>query len=405
MDSIQLLDKYKPLFYEKPENRYFLITGGRGSGKSWTLSLFLLNLTYEEGHVILFTRWTLTSAFISIIPEFIDKIELMNKEGDFEITQSEIINKVTGSKILFRGIKTSQGTATANLKSIAGVTTFILDESEELNDEDVFDRIDLSIRAANKPNRVILVMNPSYKSHWIYNRFVKHKTGNCTYIHTTYLDNERNLSQSFIDQAQRVKAENLHRYEHLFLGKWLDDAEGLLWSKPLIDKIRVVAKPDLERIVIAIDPAASANLDSDETGIVVLGKDKQGKGYVLEDLSGKYSPNEWAKVASQAFKNWDADCIVAEKNQGGDMVESVLRSQSGNARIKLVTATKGKYVRAEPIYSLYEQNKIYHVGQFPILEKQMVTFDPDKGKSPDRVDALVWGFTELMLGSKFTFSI
>lgn len=405
MEAINLLDKYKPLFLDKPKSRYYLVTGGRGSGKSFTVTLFLLNLTYEPGHVILFTRWTLTSAFISIIPEFIDKIQLMNKQGDFEVTQSEIINKVTGSRILFKGIKTSQGTATANLKSIAGVTTFILDESEELNEEDVFDRIDLSIRAVDKPNRVILVMNPSYKSHWIYNRFVKHKTDNCTYIHTTYLDNQRNLSESFLDQAARVKKENLHRYEHLFLGKWLDDADGLLWSRPLLEKAKIVTKPKLERIVVAIDPAVSANLDSDETGIVVLGKDSNGNGYVLEDLSGKYSPNEWAKVASQAFKNWDADCIVAEKNQGGDMVESVLRAQNGTARIKLVTATKGKYVRAEPIYSLYEQNKIYHVGSFPILEKQMVTFDPDKGKSPDRVDALVWGFTELMLGSTFKFSI
>lgn len=405
MEAINLLDKYKPLFLDKPKSRYYLVTGGRGSGKSFTVTLFLLNLTYEPGHVILFTRWTLTSAFISIIPEFIDKIELMNKQGDFEVTQSEIINKVTGSRILFKGIKTSQGTATANLKSIAGVTTFILDESEELNEEDVFDRIDLSIRAVDKPNRVILVMNPSYKSHWIYNRFVKHKTDNCTYIHTTYLDNQRNLSESFLDQAARVKKENLHRYEHLFLGKWLDDADGLLWSRPLLEKAKIVTKPKLERIVVSIDPAVSANLDSDETGIVVLGKDSNGNGYVLEDLSGKYSPNEWAKVASQAFKNWDADCIVAEKNQGGDMVESVLRAQNGTARIKLVTATKGKYVRAEPIYSLYEQNKIYHVGSFPILEKQMITFDPDKGKSPDRVDALVWGFTELMLGSTFKFSI
>jgi PBSX family phage terminase large subunit len=399
MESIKLLDKYQPLFLDTPKTRYYLITGGRGSGKSWTLSMFLLNLTYEEGHVILFTRWTLTSAFISIIPEFIDKIELMNKEKDFEITQSEIINKVTGSKILFRGIKTSQGTATANLKSIAGVTTFILDESEELMDEDVFDRIDLSIRAVNKPNRVILVMNPSYKSHWIYSRFVKQPRNDTSYIHTTYLDNVQNLSQSFVDQAERVKQENLHRYEHLFLGKWLDDAEGLLWSRPLLEKVKIVAKPILDRIVVAIDPAASANLNSDETGIIVLGKDSYGKGYVLEDLSGKYSPNEWAKVASQAFNNWDADCIVAEKNQGGDMVESVLRSQNTTARIKLVTATKGKFVRAEPVYSLYEQSKIFHVGSFPILEKQMVTFDPDKGKSPDRVDALVWGFTELMLTS------
>lgn len=405
MESIQLLDKYQPLFYEEPQNRYFLITGGRGSGKSWTLSLFLLNLTYEEGHVILFTRWTLTSAFISIIPEFIDKIDLMNKAEDFEITQSEIINKATGSKILFRGIKTSQGTATANLKSIAGVTTWVLDEAEEQQDEETFDRIDLSIRAKNKPNRIILVMNPSFKSHWIHGRFVKKPSENCTYIHTTYLDNLQNLSQSFIDQANRVKQENLHRYNHLFLGHWLEDAEGMLWNRQIIERLRMANAPQLERIVVSVDPAASANLDSDETGIVVSGKDAKGNGYVLEDLSGKYSPSQWAAVAVKAFERWNADCIVAEKNMGGDMVESVLRSQNTTARIKLVNATKGKYVRAEPIYSLYEQNKIYHIGQFPILENQMITFDPDKGKSPDRVDAMVWAFTELLLGSKFTFSI
>lgn len=394
---MEILNKYKILFKKIPDTRYHVITGGRGSGKSFTVNLFLLNLTFLEGHIILFTRWTMTSAHISIIPEFLDKIDTLNLHKDFEVTRDEIINLKTGSKIIFRGIKTSSGVNTANLKSIAGVTTWVLDEAEELVDENIFDKVDLSIRAKNKPNRVILIMNPSYKSHWIYNRFIKEKINDCTYIHTTYLDNERNLSKSFIDQAERVKQENLHRYEHLFLGKWLDDAEGLLWSKPLIDKIKIASKPNLERIVIAIDPAASANLDSDETGIIVLGKDMHGKGYVLEDLSGKYSPNEWANIASQAFKNWDADCIVAEKNQGGDMVESVLRSQNTTARIKLVTATKGKYVRAEPIYSLYEQNKIYHVGSFPILEKQMVTFDPDKGKSPDRVDAMVWGFTELLL--------
>jgi phage terminase large subunit-like protein len=396
---MEILNKYKILFKKIPDTRYHVITGGRGSGKSFTVNLFLLNLTFLEGHIILFTRWTMTSAHISIIPEFLDKIDTLNLHKDFEVTKDEIINIKTGSKIIFRGIKTSSGVNTANLKSIAGVTTWVLDEAEELVDENIFDKVDLSIRAKNKPNRVMLIMNPSFKSHWIYNRFVKQQTDNCTYIHTTYQDNKRNLSESFIEQAERVKRENLHRYEHLFLGKWLDDAEGLLWSRPLLEKSKIVAKPMLDRIVVAIDPATTANLDSDETGIVVLGKDSNGKGYVLEDLSGKYSPNEWAKVASQAFNNWDADCIVAEKNQGGDMVESVLRAQNATARIKLVTATKGKYVRAEPVYSLYEQSRIFHVGSFPILEKQMITFDPDKGKSPDRVDALVWGFTELMLTS------
>jgi phage terminase large subunit-like protein len=405
MDKIRLLEKYKPLFLERPESRYYFITGGRGSGKSWTLALFLLNLTYESGHVILFTRWTLTSAFISIIPEFIDKIGLMGKDSDFEITQSEIINRLTGSKIIFRGIKTSQGTATANLKSIAGVTTWVLDEAEELTDEDVFDRIDLSIRSKERYNRVILVMNPSFKSHWIYKRWIEKSKQECTYIHTTYLDNINNLSSSFVDQAERVRVENYPRFEHLFLGKWLDDAEGLLWNRPMIDKAYIDKGPELTRIVIAIDPAISSTAESDETGITVQGIDSKGNGYLLEDLSGKYTPNEWSSIAVNAVNRWNADCIVAEKNQGGDMVEAVLRANGAKHRVKLVTATKGKYVRAEPIYSLYEQGKVFHVGKFPILESQMVSFEPEKGKSPDRVDALVWGFTDLMVKIQFEFSI
>ena len=395
---MNLISNYKPLFNQNPSTRYSLITGGRGSAKSFHVSTALLNLTYEKGHIILFTRWTLVSAYISIIPEFIEKIELLDKFNDFEITQTEITNKLTGSKILFKGIKTSQGTATANLKSIAGVTTFVLDEAEELVDEEIFDRIDLSIRAKNTPNRVIMVMNPSYRSHWIYKRFLGQGfQDNTTYIHTTYLDNINNLSQSFIDQAEKTKELNLLRYNHLFLGSWLDDAEGMLWNMALINRIRIAIKPELLRIVVAIDPATTANSDSDETGIIVCANDSDGKGYVLEDLSGKYSPNEWGVVASQAAKNWNADCIVAEKNQGGDMVEAVIRQHDKNTRIKLVTATKGKYVRAEPIYSMYEQGKVFHVGNYPILERQMITFDPDRGKSPDRVDALVWGFTDLLL--------
>ena len=239
MDAIKLLDKYQPLFYDEPQTRYYLVTGGRGSGKSWTLSMFLLNLTYESGHVILFTRWTLTSAFISIIPEFIDKIELMNKEGDFEITQSEIINKVTGSKILFRGIKTSQGTATANLKSIAGVTTWLLDEAEELVDEDIFDRIDLSVRAVDKPNRVLLVMNPATKEHWVYKRFFEDYAVNsgfigvkndCTYIHTTYLDNIENLNLTVINRFEVMRERNPTKYNHIVLGNWMDKAEGVIFE-------------------------------------------------------------------------------------------------------------------------------------------------------------------------------
>ena len=130
---IEIHNKYKPILSE--DSRYFIVSGGRGSGKSFTINALLVMLTYEQGHTILFTRYTLTSAYISIIPEFIDKLELFNCVHDFHITQDEILNKKTGSKIIFRGIKTSSGDQTANLKSLQGITTWVVDEAEELTDE------------------------------------------------------------------------------------------------------------------------------------------------------------------------------------------------------------------------------------------------------------------------------
>jgi phage terminase large subunit len=221
------------------ESRYFVCTGGRGSSKSYSLNSFLLLLTYEVGHVILFTRYTLTSAHVSIIPEFLDKIETAGVTNEFKITKDEIINLRTGSKILFRGIKTSQGTQTANLKSLANVTTWVLDEAEELVDEDVFDKIDFSIRAKGIQNRVILVLNPATKEHFIYKRFFEQRgvqagtnqiVKDTTYIHTTYLDNYEHLSQSFIAQVEQMKLNNHKKYEHVILGGWLDKADGVVFE-------------------------------------------------------------------------------------------------------------------------------------------------------------------------------
>jgi len=235
MNSVQLNDKYVPLFTEK--SRYNVITGGRGSGKSFGVNVFLLNLTYETGHKVLFTRFTLTSAGASIIPEFIEKIELMGVESDFRITKDEIINLTTGSSIMFKGIRTSSGNQTAALKSLSGVTTFVLDEAEELIDEDTFSKIDFSIRSKVKQNRCILILNPTTKEHWIYQRFfmypnVKEGTngvkGDVTYIHTTYEDNKENLSDSYLEQLYDLKKRNPVKYNHQILGGWLNKAEGTI---------------------------------------------------------------------------------------------------------------------------------------------------------------------------------
>jgi phage terminase large subunit-like protein len=184
-----------------------------------------------------------------------------------------------------------------------------------------------------------------------------------------------------------------------------DDVLGALWSRALIEQMRWPVNkpvPGLIRIVVAIDPAVSSDEDSDETGIIVAGKDDNGHGYVLADLSGRYPPTEWARAAIAAYRQHKADRIVAEVNNGGEMVEATLRMLDPNVSYAAVRASRGKVIRAEPVAALYEQFRIHHLGAFPQLEDQMCGFSSDfdrrtAGYSLDRVDALVWTFTELLV--------
>lgn len=220
------------------DSRYFIITGGRGSGKSFAVNVFLLLLTYERGHKILFTRYTMVSAASSIIPEFIEKLEMMGVSEDFRITKDEITNIKTKSSILFKGIRTASGNQTASLKSLNAITTFVLDEAEELTSEDDFDKIDQSVRVKNKQNRCVLILNPTTKEHWIFNRFFENRRipdgfngikGGITYIHTTYLDNKDNLSVSFLNQIQDIRRRRPDKYNHQIMGAWLEKQEGVIF--------------------------------------------------------------------------------------------------------------------------------------------------------------------------------
>jgi phage terminase large subunit-like protein len=215
-------------------------------------------------------------------------------------------------------------------------------------------------------------------------------------------DNAANLASNFLRQVEeRYGNTRLGRQE--LEGEILDDMPGALWNRDMLDGNRKPEAPELDRIIVAVDPAATSGEDADETGIVAVGiaRDEDGyqRGYVLADRSLRGSPDEWAKAAVQLYHELDADRIVAEKNQGGEMVEAVLRARDRNVPITLVTATRGKRVRAEPIAALYEQGRIHHVGRFNNLEDQMCLFTTDGeriiGDSPDRVDALVWGLSSL----------
>lgn len=228
----------------------------------------------------------MSSAHLSIIPEFMEKVEIINGVGDFHLNKTDIVNKRTGSEILFRGIKTSSGNQTANLKSLQGVTTWILDEAEELVDENTFDTIDLSVRQKGVQNRVILILNPTTKEHWIYNRFFESKgveggfngeKDDVCYIHTTYLDNIENLSESYLQRIYDIRDNNPTKYKHKILGGWMDKAEGVVFDNWKFGKFN----PDKLQTSCGMDFGYS--VDPDTLTEVAIDKKKK-KLYVKEHI-------------------------------------------------------------------------------------------------------------------------
>ena len=200
----------------------------------------------------------------------------------------------------------------------------------------------------------------------------------------------------------------IKRYEGTRLGRQeleaelLEDTPGALWTREQLEAARVSERPVLRRIVVAIDPAVSARPGADETGLIVAGLGADGLGYVLKDASDRYRAEDWARRAVALYQRFQADRVIGEVNNGGDLVESVLRAVDRSVSYKAVRASRGKAVRAEPVAALYEQGRVKHHGAFPALEDQMCRFTADidragAGESPDRVDALVWALTELMI--------
>jgi len=216
------------------------------------------------------------------------------------------------------------------------------------------------------------------------------------------MDNKDNLAEAFIDAVvSKYAGTRLGRQE--LDGEILDDVPGALWTRAMLENAVTDSVPEMSRVVVAIDPSGTdgASDDGDSVGIVVIGRGIDGRGYVLEDLTCKLSPDGWARRACEAYHRWGADRLVAERNFGGAMVKSVIRTADATVAYKEVTASRGKTARAEPIAALYEQGRVSHVRGLAELEDQMtlMTMSGYAGEgSPDRVDAMVWGLTEVMLG-------
>ena len=253
-----------------------------------------------------------------------------------------------------------------------------------------------ALRIGERP-RVVVTTTP--KPIKLLRDWVSRTDGSVHVTRGSTFDNSKNLSSTALVEL-RARYEGTRTGRQELYGELLDSAEGALWNRNWIEdtRIRLDQLPPMYRIVVAIDPAVTSGEDSDETGIVTVGAASDGHFYVLADNTLRATPNEWAKTAVNAYKDWRADRIIAETNNGGDMVIEVLKQVDRSVAVTKVHASRGKRMRAEPISALYEQYRVHHVGAFPQMEDQMVMWTPESNDSPDRLDALVWALTELNTG-------
>jgi phage terminase large subunit-like protein len=371
----------------------WLILAGRGWGKTRTgaqdIALYALRNPNTISAVVAPTSGDLRrvcfggpSGLVSIIPK-----ECLSVTKDMKGYSSSIseIRLHNGSKIV--------GYAASEPERLRGPQFHRAwcDEVAAWRYPEAFDQLMFGLRLGKNPQCLITTTPKPTKiiRDLVAREDVAVTTGNT-------FENEDNLAESALAMLRdKYEGTTLGRQE--LYAEIIENLEGALWTSALIDEARLHedTEKELKNIIVAIDPAVTNNEDSDETGIVVVGKDHNNEYYVLEDATGKYSPDQWARKAINCYYDWGADRIVAEVNNGGDLVERLLRGMDLNIPYRSVRATRGKLIRAEPIAALYEQRRVHHIGYFPELESQMCGYIGETRPSPDRLDALVWGISEL----------
>ena len=393
--------------------RYLLVYGGSRSGKTFFIIYAILIRMHKapgSRHVVF--RQDGVDAKQSIGNETVPAVLQLAFPG-VELKWHEkdgYYQHPNGAQLWLCGLKDK-----ARLDKVLGkeFVTIYLNEASQITLEAL--RVVITRLAQNvtdidgKPmlQRLYVDLNPTVAAHWTYKMWVlgvnpeddrpipDHDT-NYASITVNPSDNIENLDVAYVKSLQELPERMRKRF---FDGAFTADDENAIWQRSYI---KLDDAPDLVRIVVSVDPATTNHIGSDETGLIVAGASADGRGYLLADESGKYRPEEWARRAVSLYDTYDADCIVAEVNQGGDMVEAMVKAAAKTRAIpyRAVHATRGKVIRAEPVAALYEQGKVRHIRSFPELEDQMCSFTvgfdrKEQGYSPDRVDAMVWAFTDL----------
>ena len=381
-----------------------VIRAGRRGGKTYGASIYAVE-KFLEGKRVLYatpTQEQVDRFWYLVCESLREPIE----QGIFYKNETKHLIELPGTEQRIRA-KTAW-----NADTLRGdfADELILDEFQLMN-EDTWGVVGAPMLMDNNGNAIFIYTPPSLQSRSVtkandpqhaaklFKKADTDTTGRWQAFHFSTYDNPY-IDKTVIDDLANDMSSIAYRME--IMAEDIDEAPGALWRRANIEKYRVDKSPQLKRIVVAIDPSGSDKTTSDEAGIIVAGIDGAGDGYILEDLSGIYSPNAWAHRAISAYYEWDADRIVAEKNYGGDMVATVIRNMSPEVSYKDVTASRGKYLRAEPIAAFYERGKVHHVGRYNKLEDEMCLWLPGD-KSPNRMDALVWALTDLMAQSKGNF--
>lgn len=388
------------------KNTHGLIFGGSRSGKTTIIvrNILLRAIKKKSRHLV--CRYRFNHAKISLWHDTIPKvISLAFPEVLFEYNKSDFFVSVEApnggeSQIWLGGVDDKE-----RVEKILGneYSTIYLNECSQIQ----YDAVNmLRTRLAENSGldlHMYYDLNPCGKKHWTYQEFIEGKVPNTKKKHkmqTGYIvvnpyDNQANLPPAYLDILENLPDKEKARFLD---GKFMSDVEGALWTTDMIENARITAFGTPKKTVIAVDPAVTNNENSDETGIIVASIDENNQGCVHADLSGKMDTTTWAQRAVNAYHKYEANEIVVEVNQGGDLVEDAIKTIDPSIKVVKVRASKGKFARAEPVSVLYTQNKIHHEAVFEDLETQLTEYVPlNSKKSPDRLDALVWAFTYLLL--------
>lgn len=374
----------------------WLFMAGRGAGKTRTAAEWIIYQACKYDY----TRWAVVAPTFgdardvcaegdSGLLKIAERYKMLKPKNGYNSTKGEI-NLSNGSRI-----KLFSGDEPDRLRGPQHHGAWV-DELASFKYEESWTNLQFGLRLGTFP-KTIVTTTP--KPIPLIRDLIGRKDGSVAVTRGSTYDNADNLAPSALAEFKaRYEGTRIGRQE--LYGELLEEIEGALWTRAMIEKTRVRKGevPDLRRIVVAIDPAVTSGENSDETGIIVAGISNNNHYYVLDDRTLRATPDNWARQAVNAYTDWSADKIIAETNNGGDMVVSVLRQVEPNIPVKKVTASRGKAVRAEPISALYEQGRVHHAGAFPKLEDQLVIWTPDSNESPDRLDALVWALTELSSG-------